>query len=208
MLTIAQDKERQFIEAYDALASDIFRYCYRKISDRETAKDLMQQSFTKTWDYLAKGGVIESFKPFLYRVADNVITDQYRKRKSVSLEVLKENGWEPRLDDKESVSLMIDAHDAAHLVSQLSETYKEVITMRYTRNLRIREIAQIREETENAVSIRIHRGLKKMQEMAGQKGWSNYAQISHTHEKGEKRPPQAAGKKEHPQIASALHKRK
>ena len=47
--------QKEFEKAYDLYADAIFRHCYLRVSDRELAKDLMQEAFMKTWEYLASG---------------------------------------------------------------------------------------------------------------------------------------------------------
>ena len=53
----------------------------------------MQDTFCKSWDYIQKGGEVRNYKPFLYRILNNLIIDEYRKKKSVSLdEILERDG--------------------------------------------------------------------------------------------------------------------
>ena len=48
-------KEEEFLRAYEEFADAIFRHCYFRISDREVAKDLTQETFTRTWKYIVDG---------------------------------------------------------------------------------------------------------------------------------------------------------
>ena len=74
-----------FTKAYDELSDAIFRHCWFRIGDRERAKDLMQETFTKSWQYISRGEKVDNLKAFLYRVANNLIIDEYRKKKELSL---------------------------------------------------------------------------------------------------------------------------
>ncbi len=51
------------------------------------------------------------------------------------------------------------------MVQHLPDNYREVIVLRFANNLTITEIAEIIGENENAVSVRIHRALKKLKEL-------------------------------------------
>lgn len=158
--------EKQFIEAYDVLADKLYRHCYFRVFNPDLSKDLVQEAFIRTWNYLSQGKEIKSFKPFLYRVVDNLIVDNSRKRKTVSLDLLKEKGVEPRLSfDEGRLQEIIDAKEAVRFVSELPEDYRQVIVMRYIDDLQVKEIAKISGETENAISVRLHRGLKKLNEI-------------------------------------------
>ena len=80
-----QGMEQLFFEAYEAYADAIFRHCYFRLNDRELAKDMMQEAFTRTWEYVQNGNNPTNIRAFIYRVASNLIIDHYRKKKSYSL---------------------------------------------------------------------------------------------------------------------------
>ncbi|MBI2052936.1 MAG: sigma-70 family RNA polymerase sigma factor [Candidatus Ryanbacteria bacterium] len=54
--------------------------------------------------------------------------------------------------------------EALKALGNLEPAYREVLVLRYVEDLSLGEIAAILGETENAVSVRIHRGLKKAKE--------------------------------------------
>jgi len=60
----------------------------------------------------------------------------------------------------ETLAATIDGKKAFALLDQLPDQYKEVIILRFVDDLGPKEIATLIEETENTVSVRIHRGLK------------------------------------------------
>ena len=142
-------------------ATAIFR-----VLDADKAQDFTQEAFIRTWKYIVGGGEIENVRAFLYRVATNVIIDDSRKKKSVSLDLMQEKGFDVRLDNSGRLDEIIDAKEGAKIIEQLDEKYREVVTMRYLAELSPKEIAEILGETENAVSVRIHRGLQKLREIA------------------------------------------
>jgi RNA polymerase sigma-70 factor, ECF subfamily len=162
-----KDLEMAFIEAYDTFADPIFRHCFFKVSSREIAKDLTQETFMKAWKYAREGKEeIENMRAFLYHIANNLIIDHYRKRKESSLDELMEGGYEPKEAlSHEKLYDVLDANRAVELLQNLPEKYREVILMRYIEELSPGEIGEIIGESENVVSVRIHRALKKAQEL-------------------------------------------
>jgi RNA polymerase sigma-70 factor (ECF subfamily) len=69
-------------------------------------------------------------------------------------------------DESNTLETAIDRFDgkrALAALEQLPDLYKEVLILRYVESLSPKEIAQSIGESENAVSVRIHRGLKKLQ---------------------------------------------
>ncbi|MDP2637378.1 MAG: RNA polymerase sigma factor [bacterium] len=160
-----EDKRQQFLQAYDEFADAIFRYCYFRVFDRELANDLVQDTFLRVWGYLEKGGEIQHFRVFLYKIATNLIIDYKRKKRAVSLELMQEKGFEPRQDNTLRFLERIDAKNAVQRLSELPPHYREVITMRYVEELAVKEIAEVLGETENNISVRIHRGLEALRKI-------------------------------------------
>ncbi|MBI2010808.1 MAG: RNA polymerase sigma factor [Candidatus Colwellbacteria bacterium] len=156
-----EGEREKFLEAYDAWADAIFRHCYFRVSDKELAKDLVQETYSRAWAYLADGGVVENFRAFLYRIANNLIIDNSRKKKALSLDALMDEGFAPAANPTNSEAAIM-GHDALRLVRSLDEKYREVIIMRYIDDLTPKEIAAVLEEKENVISVRLHRGLKKV----------------------------------------------
>ena len=154
-----------FTKAYDELSDSIFRHCWFRIGDRERAKDLMQETFTKSWQYISRGEKVDNLKAFLYRVANNLIIDEYRKKKELSLDNLMAEGFEPGVDDRKKNEQEIDARFVLGVVNQLDEKYREAVLMRYIDDLSPKEIAQAVGESENNISVRIHRGLSQLKEI-------------------------------------------
>lgn len=163
------DIMEQFMKAYDDLSDAIFRHCFFRIGDRERAKDLMQDTFTKSWQYIAEGQSVKNLKAFLYRVANNLIIDEYRKKKELSLDGLMATGFEPSTDDTRKTERTIDAQFALKIIDKLDSKYKEPVLMRYMDELSPREISDITGDSENNISVKIHRGLKQIKEILDNK---------------------------------------
>ncbi|OHA20920.1 MAG: hypothetical protein A2849_01910 [Candidatus Taylorbacteria bacterium RIFCSPHIGHO2_01_FULL_51_15] len=156
---------KEFIKAYEAHIDALFQYCLFKVSDRELAKDLVQETFMKTWIYMGNAKKIESMKAFLFRTLSNLIIDEYRKRKTISLDVLMEEGFNPANDVSERLLDALDGARAVKLLQLLPDEYSDVIFMRYMQEFSLDEIAVITGESKNILSVRIHRGVKKLKEL-------------------------------------------
>ena len=164
-----QEIEQVFFEVYDTYADAIFRHCYFRVNDRELAKDLMQETFTRTWEYMQNGKNPENLRAFLYRVATNLVIDHYRKKKAYSLEELAEKtGFDPPLDLTEYILNTVDAKRALALLPQLTELYRSVLVLRFVDDFSPKEIAAITGESENTISVRINRGARKLRELMEQ----------------------------------------
>lgn len=160
-------EEERFLKAFKEYNDALFRHASLRISDREKAIDAVHDTFTKVWMYIKNGQTIENYRPFLYKVLNNLIIDTYRKQRESSLDALLELDGvsEGTFDDlsentTEALAATIDGKQAFTLLATLPDVYKEVLVLRFVDELGPREISQLIEETENVVSVRIHRGLK------------------------------------------------
>jgi RNA polymerase sigma-70 factor, ECF subfamily len=164
--------EERFLKAFHEYSDALFRHATMRISDRERAIDLVHDTFTKVWTYVRSGHDIENYRPFLYKVLNNLIIDEYRKQKESSLDALFERdgvdeGSFPELSEStvEALAATIDGKQAFNLIAKLPEVYREVLIMKFVDGLGPREISTLIEETENVVSVRIHRGLKSLRDI-------------------------------------------
>ena len=142
-------------------------HAFFKIQNHETGEDLVQETFMKTWKYLVKGGKIELMKAFLYHVLNNLIVDEYRKRKTVSLDALLEKGYEPGKDYTEHLFDILDGKAAIILIVRLPERYQKVMRMRYVQDLSLAEISLITGQSKNTVAVQLHRGLARLKLLYG-----------------------------------------
>lgn len=160
----------EFTRAYDSYADAIFRHCYFRVSDKEKAKDLMQETFIRTWDYIEKGNKIQfkKIKSFLYKTASNLIIDEYRKNKgTTSLEGLRDKGFEigikPELD--RAADVQIEVRRVMEVLDDLGKQYREVVIMRYIDGLAPKEISEITGDTTNNVSVKLNRAVRNIKEI-------------------------------------------
>lgn len=164
---ITQVGEKDFLEAYEKYADAIFRHCYFRVYDKDLAEDLTQETFIKTWKYIAEGKEIKNIKSFLYRVATNLIIDNSRKKKSDAFDILKENSISTRLYNKQEESFLnsLEVEKIIRIIEKLDDKYKQVIIFRYIDGLSPKEIASILDESANIVSVRLNYAIKKLKEI-------------------------------------------
>ena len=65
----------------------------------------------------------------------------------------------------DELTFALDAQKASLLLSELPIVYREVLTLRFVDGLGPKEISELIEESENVVSVRIHRALKLLKDM-------------------------------------------
>ncbi len=162
--------EEMFEVAYRDYSDAIFRHCYFRVFDRELGKELMQETFMRSWKYLAEGKKVDNMRAFLYRIANNLIIDYVRKKKEVSLDDLQAKGLDPSYDAIPEMQRKVDESAIIASLSHLEPDYREVLIMRYVDGLNPADIAEITGESANTISVRIHRGLKQLRSFLQKKG--------------------------------------
>lgn len=169
---MAQTPTEIFTESYKANADAIFRHIlFRLGGDRERARELLQETFCRAWGAIAKregsGREIENLRAYFYRIAHNLIVDEYGKTKTISLDALAESnvggeggsGEYDLADESAQANTMarVESAELCRAMSKLPADYRQVITMRYIDDLGPNQIAQIIGESANVISVRLNR---------------------------------------------------
>jgi RNA polymerase sigma-70 factor (ECF subfamily) len=165
------ERNHKFKEIYDTESDAIFRFCLVRVSNRDQALDIMQETFLRLWQNMLADKEILNHRAFLFTVAHHLIIDWYRKKKSISLDSMtnKEDGFDPE-DEMTTVGnlqLKAEGRYLLEMIQKLSPTYKQAVYLRFVEDLSPPQIAEILSVSENAASVRINRGLEELRKIAG-----------------------------------------
>jgi RNA polymerase sigma-70 factor (ECF subfamily) len=147
---------------------DLRMRVYSKLNDRVLGEDLVQTAFMKAWIYLMRGGKINIMKAFLHHVLNNLIVDEYRKRKNVSLDFLIEKGFEPTIDESEHMFAGFDGKKAVTMIKRLPSKYQKVMKMRYVKDMSLKEMSVITGQSKNTLAVQAYRGLRMLKDLREQ----------------------------------------
>ena len=151
--------------AYNDFNLGLNQHSFFKVNNHAISENLVQDTFLKTWKYLLRGGQIDVMKAFLYHVLNALIIDEYRKHKTLSLDLLAENGFEPREDDAESITNILDAKRAIFMIARLPIKHQKIMRMKYVQNLTLAEMSQITGQSKNTAAVQISRGLQLLKKI-------------------------------------------
>lgn len=151
--------------AHGSFQADLEKRVLYKTNNVELGHDLVQDTFLKTFLYLQKGGKITLKKSFLNHILNDLIVDEYRKSKTMSLDILLEKGFDPGGDDQEQAMNIFDGKQVVLLIPFLPEKYQTVMRLRYMQDLSLKEISLITGQTLNTVAVQAHRGLEKLKNL-------------------------------------------
>jgi RNA polymerase sigma-70 factor (ECF subfamily) len=162
------EENRQGMEhLYETYADDIFRYFVLRMSNREKALDLTQEVFVRMWQsYVSKGVAVEYPKALLYRIAHNMLVNSYaRDELHDSLETLVEDEGFDVVDHAQDTMQKVAGEELHRMLTRLSKEDAELITMRHIEGFSVKEIAEMKQISENTLSVRLHRALARLEDL-------------------------------------------
>ena len=144
-------------QLYEANFDRIYRYIAVKIGDRMEAEDLTQQVFLNAvqsiGSYKWKG---MPFSSWLYRIAHNQSVDYFRKkakRPTVTLDDTDPPGGD---DPEKTTETKLTMEELALATRKLTESQREVISLRFGGQLSIAEVARSMGKSEGAIKALQH----------------------------------------------------
>ncbi len=162
-----EDVQKIFLESYDQYAEPLYRYAFFRLFSAARAEELVQETFLKAWEYLSKGKQIEQPRAFLYRLLTNLIIDDTRKKKMLSLEAMgtETEPFDPPDNQHIKMEQVVLCNQLTDAMVDLTEEERTIITLRYVSDLEPKEIAEALGTSADVASVRIHRALKKLKDI-------------------------------------------
>lgn len=158
--------KKRFSEIYEEHADAIFRFASFRLSDTEKAKDIVQETFVKLWEYLSVGEQVDNPRALIFRIASNSVIDAYRRHKDISLDFMTEEGFDPADSGQaERIISQSEGKIALKLLNELEPSLRDLLLLRYVDGLSVKEIAEVQNERENTVSVRLHRAMKELKNL-------------------------------------------
>ena len=152
----------------------IYNLIYRKVRDRETAKDLCQEVFLKAWQALPNFKGQSVFYSWLYQIAVNRSIDFLRKRNRrqvIGFEELPQNADETlqMTELQPSPCALLEKKELEHVIRkaihQLPLTQRSAFYLRHWEGLPIKEIALRLGKSENTVKTYLYHARRKLQSL-------------------------------------------
>jgi len=173
----AQKAPDAFAQLYDRYYPKIFGYVLRRTANFEAAQDITSETFfnalRKLWQFRWRN---ISFSSWLYKIASNEINQHFRRaeyKKSVSLEELREQGFEPvsssdpegeLIAAQEKLRQHREFREVQDRIVRLPAKYQEVIALRFFEQKQIKEICEILGKKEGTVKSLLHRAVERLRE--------------------------------------------
>lgn len=172
LLARAKNGDAQaFEELMTPLENRIWRICWHYTGRREEAEDCAQETMLKVWRSLGTfRGTIE-FEGWVCRIAANCCLDSLRKKKkdmSVSIEPLKESGFDPADPGPGTEDTVIASDDRSRLrqaISALPDEQREALVLTQLEGVSYEDAAGLLGVSEGTVKSRVNRAKAKLKEI-------------------------------------------
>jgi RNA polymerase sigma-70 factor (ECF subfamily) len=141
---------------WDTITPKLYGYLINTLHDKSVAEDILQTTWLKAIENIShfKNRNGASFSSWLFAIARNECKQYWRKGG-------KEVPFDPLIHDKEEVGpnqenkILID-----QILSKLSESDRELISLYYIADLPLNNIAKILKINPVTVRVRMHRAMK------------------------------------------------
>jgi RNA polymerase sigma-70 factor (ECF subfamily) len=137
--------EQAFSALYAATARPLWRYIARVSGRQEIADELLQECYFRLLRSQRSDLALSDARPYLFRIATNLLHDLRRKGQEVQLE---DDADEPAMETKPENSL-----DTGRMLRRLKPRARQLLWLAYMEGMTHREIANI--TGLNVMSVRI-----------------------------------------------------
>ena len=154
----------------------IYSYIFYTVKDNDLTEDIFQETFVKVITTIKQGRNIEAgkFSSWVTRIAHNLIIDHYRQERNENL-VSNDDSEEKDIFNRKELSegtiedslITRQIHaDIRRLVAALPDNQREVLIMRYYKNMSFKEIADATQVSINTALGRMRYALLNIRKMA------------------------------------------
>ncbi len=168
-------KNEAFDELLERHKDRVYLYIYHAVKNDELADDIFQDTFVKAIMTIKQGRYVENghFPAWITRIAHNLIIDYYRQIKAENLQstddtdvnILNRKELSDSTVEDNLVTSQIHA-DVRRLVKSLPDNQREVLEMRYYKNMSFKEIADTTGVSINTALGRMRYAILNMRRMA------------------------------------------
>jgi RNA polymerase sigma-70 factor, ECF subfamily len=159
--------EESLIESYDLYSPELYLYAMRLTGDRKVAEECVAEVFARLLSVMRNGkGPENHLRAYLYRMAHNWITDQYRRKRP-------EMHLDPQMRASEMTEpQVISGHmrvqqELRTALQQLTPDQRQVVALKYLEELDNAEIAEMLQKPVGAVKALQHRALATLRRLLG-----------------------------------------
>ena len=156
LLSFAERKKEKVIKDYIVDNKEsLYKFAYTYVKNEDDALDIVHDAICKCLSNIDTLKDMDNIKPWIFKITSNCAMDYIRKNKKyVSMsddlreDIIKEDTYKDM--------------DLQEALENLPEKYRTIIVLRYFEDMKIKDIAQVLDESENTIKTRLYKGLSKL----------------------------------------------
>jgi RNA polymerase sigma factor (sigma-70 family) len=160
LVTRAKDGDEQALSRLITIHKGlVYTIIYRMVNDADTSQDLTQDTFIKAFLHINRVKNYEHFRPWLCRIARNVVYDHFRREKrhkTVSIDDVGEIAGQQGMGKMRKKMIIQNA------LSRLSERDRMLLSLAYYQGFTLAEAADVLDITEDNAKVALHRARKRL----------------------------------------------
>lgn len=144
----------------------LFRYIARYLDDAHVCQDITQETLLRAVNAIMNGTRPGDLEAWLYRIATNLIRDEYRSayHNKVAVSGLTVQSRADVHTPEELVIVQSRRRAVQRALTALPDDLREVVNLRYYENLPVRKIAEILGIPEGTVKSRLYRAYRRLEQ--------------------------------------------
>lgn len=163
MMEVASGDIRKMSVLFERYHQKLNSYFLKTLMDQNLSKDLTQNVFEKMIKYRAGFKKDKSFKSWMFTIANNVMMDHFRKEKSMRTKAGKQAETKCKSFDPDAKMELDEQKQLLHQALDLLEPdAREILWLTRFERMKYAEIAVLKECTESAIKVKVHRAVKKL----------------------------------------------
>ena len=161
----ARQFDRQaLVQIYDLYSPGLYRYAMRLLGNQALAEDCVSETFSRFLSAVHNGkGPCDHLQAYLYRIAHNWITDQYRREPPA--EELDETLPNPEEGPETTAARLMRQAHLREVIRRLTPDQQQVIALKFLEGWENEEIANALGKPVGAVKSLQHRALESLKRL-------------------------------------------
>ena len=166
LLQLAKQYDQQaLVEIYDLYSPALYRYAVRLLNNTDLAEECVAESFSRLLSALRKnGGPKTNLRAYLYRVAHNWITDQYRRQVPHQTVEDIDQQADPASTTSQIVDERFEREKVRQAIQRLTPDQRQVVILKFLEGWSNAEVAKSINKPVGAVKYLQHRALQTLRE--------------------------------------------
>lgn len=171
VLEVQRGDLNAFSGIYEAYYDRVFRYILVRLNNQAEAEDLASEVFLKAFeavgDFKLKG---VPFAAWLFRIAHNLVIDHVRRRNKRPTTELDERLPLTQDSPDELVELGLTSDDVKKAMTELTDSQRQVIALRFGAGLSLIETANATGKKEGAIKAMQHSAIQALRRAMAKQG--------------------------------------